>query len=130
MIQFNQRTAVVATLGATVAGVLGGDPHQAHGFALQGVFHLMAQIRLRFVEGHPHFQRLLAPGFGEQIDVWQVSQLQQNLRQWRRADALQVVRPWNQFRFDTDQGFAVEGDVENLVLITDLRNDNGIGEPL
>ena len=120
MVEFDQRAAVIAAIGATIAGVFSGDAHQTHGFALQRSFHLMAQIRLRLIEAHAHFEPGLALGFGEQIDVRQVGQLQQNLGQRRRADALQIDRARDQFRLDADQGFTLEDHIENLMLITDF----------
>src|SRR5471032_3523767 len=120
LIEFDQRGAVIGAIFTAVAGVLGGDPHQSYSLALQGGFDLMTQIRLRLVEAHPHFQPLLALEVFQQINVWQVGQLQEDFRQWRSADALQIDRPRDQYRFDADQGLAIEGDVENLMLIVDL----------
>jgi hypothetical protein len=77
LVQFDQ--ALRRPITVAFAGVLGGDAHQAHRLALQGGFDLLAQVGLRLVEAHAHFQPGLALGFGEQVDVGQVGQLFEDL---------------------------------------------------
>ena len=47
--------------------------------------------------------------------------LGEDVSQRQRADPLQVDRTGDQQRLNADQGFAFEGDVENLVLVADFR---------
>ena len=122
LVEFDQPRGVVIAVAAAAAGIFGGDAHQAYGLALQRRFDLLAQIGLRFVECDPYFQPGLALGIGEQVDIRQVRKLGEDVSQRQRADPLQVDRPGDQQRLNADQGFAFEGDVENLVLVADFRD--------
>jgi len=124
LVEFDQ-LRIVCLCAAARAGVLGGDTHQAHGLALQRGFDLLTQVWLRLVEAHAHFQPRVALGFGEQVDVGQLTELLEDIGQGRGVQALQVDGAGDQDRFAAHQPFALERHVENLVLVADFGEGQG-----